>query len=163
MRNGYGAENSRNRVGKPLAYLRAHMLDGCCTPWPFSKQKGYCMVFHNGGRLPRAHILVCTWVNGPKPFPEAHARHLCGKGHLGCFNAACLQWGTAKDNYDDAVRHGTATIGERQGQAKLTDEAVRAIRAEAGLVTQFVLADRFGVSQSLISLVQLGLCWKHVK
>lgn len=161
--NGYGTNNSRNKAGQPLAYLRNHMFDGCCTPWPFYKVKGYCRVYDRGARLGMAHILVCGWVNGPKPFPDAHARHLCGKGQVGCFNAACLQWGTAKDNYDDAVRHGTATIGERQGQAKLTDDAVREIRAMKGRMTQFVLADRFGVSQGLISLVQLGKSWGHVK
>jgi hypothetical protein len=161
--NNYGANNSRNKAGLALAYVRAHMFGGCCTQWPYSKKKGYCMVYHHGERLPQAHILVCTWVNGPKPFPEAHARHLCGKGHLGCFNAACLQWGSAKDNYADAVRHGTATVGERQGASKLTDADVREIRAMRGRATQFVLADRFGVSQSLISLVQLGSSWRHVK
>lgn len=157
------SSNGRHRnAGKPLKYLRAHMHDGCCTPWPFSKQKGYAFVWDGGKRLGAAHVMVCKIVNGPRPTPEYHARHLCGKGQLGCFNAACMKWGTAKQNYEDAVRHGTATIGEKQGSAKLTDEAVIEIRAMRGRVVQPILAKRFGVSQSLISLVQLGKNWTHV-
>jgi hypothetical protein len=149
-------------AGKPLKYLLAHMNDGCCTPWPFTKQKGYGWVWDKNRRIGAAHVIVCTMVNGPKPSPDHHARHLCGKGHLGCFNAACLKWGTAKDNAADAIRHGTFVKGERSGQAKLTDEAVIEIRAQRGRVAQPILAKRFGVSQSLVSLVQLGKAWAHV-
>lgn len=148
--------------GEPMEYLRAHMNDGCCTPWPFAKQKGYGWVWDNGVRIDAAHVIVCEIANGPRPSPVHHARHLCGKGHLGCFNAECLAWGTAKDNYDDAARHGTATIGERVGTSKLTEADVIEIRNSRGKETQVAIAARFGVSQSLISSIQTNQWWKHV-
>lgn len=150
------------KKGEPLRYLLAHMLDGCCTPWPYTRQAGYAWVWDHGKRLGQAHVIVCEMVNGPRPSPSHHARHLCGKGHLGCFSAGCLTWGTAKDNYDDAVRHGTATIGERVGTSKLTEPQVLAIRNLRGRKTQHQIAREFGVSQSLVSAIQAKQWWKHV-
>lgn len=149
-------------AGEPMEYLLAHMNDGCCTPWPFAKQRGYGWVWGNGARIDAAHVIVCEIANGPRPSPAHHARHLCGKGNLGCFNAECLAWGTAKDNYDDAARHGTATIGERVGTSKLTESDVIEIRNSRGKETQVSIAARFGVSQSLISAIQTNQWWKHV-
>lgn len=60
------------------------------------------------------------------------------------------------------ARRENAPIGERNGFSKLSDAAVAEIRAMRGKVTQYVLADKFGVSQSLISIVQLGRVWTHV-
>ena len=60
------------------------------------------------------------------------------------------------------AREGTSR-GERNGFSKLTDDAVLEIRAMRGRVPQPVLAKRFCVSQSLISLVQLGKAWAHVQ
>lgn len=148
--------------GEPMQYLIDHMNDGCCTEWPFAKHRGYGCVWHNGNRVAAAHVIVCEMVRGPRPTPLHHARHLCGKGHMGCFNAACLAWGTAKDNYEDAVKHGTAVIGERVGTSKLTTNEVSEIRALRGKLSQVAIADRFGVSQSLVSAIQNNKWWKHV-
>lgn len=149
-------------AGDPLRYLTDHMFDGCCTPWPFARQKGYAWVWDCGARIGSAHTIVCERVNGPRPSPEHVARHLCGKGDDGCFNAQCLQWGTPKDNYDDAVRHGTAPIGSRVGTAKLNASDVYAIRALRGQIAQTKIAAQFGVSQSLISAIMKNQWWKHV-
>ena len=40
-----------------------------------------------------------------------------------------LRWGTRKENVSDAIKHGTATIGSRNGAAKLTDEMINFARA----------------------------------
>lgn len=152
----------KKHEAQALPYLFAHMYSGCCTPWPFTSRRGYGDVWFDNRRIGRAHVMVCTMINGPKPTPQHHARHLCGKGHLGCFNAFCLKWGTARENAADTVRHGTTLKGETNGAAKLTEVAVRDIRARRGLVSQFVLADEYGVSQGLISLVQLRKVWPHV-
>ncbi len=62
---------------------------------------------------------------------------------------------------DTAIRHRrTALRGVQNPRAKLTDDAVRFIR-ESDATLQ-VLADQFGVDQSLISLVRLRKIWKHV-
>lgn len=53
--------------------------------------------------------------------------------------------------------------GESNGAARLTDRDVVEIRAllKQG-VYQRVIADTFGVSQSLISLINLGRAWAHI-
>lgn len=52
--------------------------------------------------------------------------------------------------------------GERNGQAKLTDAQVIAIRQIAGKVTQKELAHQFGVSESTVSYIVRGCRWSHV-
>lgn len=164
MVNGFKERARRKKFGDPIVYLRAHMFDGCCSPWPFGTHpQGYALLWDSTQGVTRyCHVLVCTWVNGPRPFLGAQSRHLCGKGHLQCFNADCMKWGTAKDNSADSVRHGTTLQGARHPLSKLTDEAVAEIRALRGKVTQQSLAEKFGVTQALISWVQTGGGWKHV-
>lgn len=155
-------KDKRSMAGVPLLYLKEHMYDGCCTEWPFTKQGGYGWVWNHGKRIGAAHVIVCEIVNGKRPSKNHHARHLCGKGHLGCFNADCMQWGTAKENYNDAIEHGTSTKGEKVGTCKLKQEDIEKIRSMRGKFKQREIADMFGVSQSLISLIQLNKWWKHV-
>ena len=50
--------------------------------------------------------------------------------------------------------------GEVNSQAKLTDAKVRLIRASNE--TNKVLAERFGVSDIIISLVKRGKRWRHI-
>lgn len=68
---------------------------------------------------------------------------------------ANLRWGTRSENQNDKVRHGS-----RGGPAKLTSEQVARIRSRrtAG-ETQQSIADAFGVSRSLISLIESGDVW----
>jgi hypothetical protein len=55
-------------------------------------------------------------------------------------------------------------IGERHGQAKLTDAIVREIRQRyiRGVVTQSSLAVKYGVSRTVVARVLLGQSWQHV-
>jgi hypothetical protein len=52
------------------------------------------------------YMLLLT--QGTAKFDGAHARHLCGNGHMSCVNPAHLTWGTAGDNLSDAGRHRAA-------------------------------------------------------
>lgn len=51
--------------------------------------------------------------------------------------------------------------GERNPNAKLTWAQVEEVRALRGTVPARVLAARFGVSRSVISMIMLGLTWKE--
>jgi hypothetical protein len=51
--------------------------------------------------------------------------------------------------------------GIANGQAKLTEEDVNAIRSARG-ETQADLAKQFGVSQTLVWRIRAGKCWTHV-
>jgi hypothetical protein len=75
-----------------------------------------------------------------------------------------LVLGTNADNRADSVRAGTHAHGVRTAGAKLTDEAVRAIRSRyaQGGVTQETLAAEFGVDRSQISMVVNRRTWRHV-
>lgn len=54
--------------------------------------------------------------------------------------------------------------GEPHPSAKLTDDAVRAIRASysPGLISQRDLAELFGVTQQMIARILTGRAWAHV-
>ena len=56
-----------------------------------------------------------------------------------------LRWGTRKENVADAIKHGTATIGSRNGAAKLTDEMVKSIRMSNKIGE---LADQFKIGRA---------------
>lgn len=104
------------------------------------------------------HRLVAEAFHGT-PSPGAVTRHL--NGDPSDNRAENIAWGTCAENSADMVRHGKSTRGERSWFAKLTDDDVRAIRAASG-VTQRELAQRYGVSQQLVSRIQRGEAWTHV-
>lgn len=104
------------------------------------------------------HRLVIQAFRGLAP-KGYQCRHL--NGNPSDNRIENLQWGTAAENYNDRRGHGTANDGERHGNAKLTDDAVRAIRSsdEPGPA----LANRYGVTPSTISGVRLRKSWRLVQ
>jgi DNA-binding transcriptional regulator LsrR (DeoR family) len=62
------------------------------------------------------------------------------------------------------VRDGTATNGEKNAFAKLTEQDVLSIRDEysSGGVTQQQLAAKYAVSRRLISYIVNRKRWKHI-
>ena len=75
-----------------------------------------------------------------------------------------LQYGTVKQNAEDARLHGILVIGSRQGGAKLTESQVyeMRVRHKAG-ETNRELAVQFGVRHSTVKSVVSGRSWKHVE
>ncbi len=74
-----------------------------------------------------------------------------------------LRWGTRKENVADAIKHGTATIGSKNGAAKLTDEMISNIR-KSKLINNSVkaLSNKFQVSATTIRRVLNGFTYKGV-
>jgi hypothetical protein len=70
-----------------------------------------------------------------------------------------LRWDTPKNNSVDKIRHGTTNRGERCGTAKLTLKQVNAIRKDDRL--QRIIAEEYGVRQSVISRIKNGVLWQH--
>lgn len=119
-----------------------------------------------GGKTVSAHRLSFEHVAGPIPHGQ-FVLHRCDDTR--CVNPTHLFLGTHTDNMRDMRAKGRArrgngrAPGERNGQAKLTDDAVRAMRAErsSGL-TYAQVAAHHGVSRATASRACTGEAWRHV-
>lgn len=155
----------RAKKGEAQRYFREVVMpyEGDeCLIWPFHRNAGGYGLLRSNGRTRDAHRVVCEAANGQPPTPSHEAAHSCGSGHLGCVTKRHLVWKTHKENEADKVAHGTVRRGEANTNAKLTVEAVRAIRALSGLQTKTATAAQFCVSIRTIGLVQAGERWGWV-
>lgn len=131
-----------------------------CWNWPNWKDKdGYGRTKFNG-KTAIAHRVAYILACGPIP----DGLVVCHR----CDNPACcrpdhLFVGTQADNCRDAMLKDRHCRGMRNGLARLTDDDVRFIRAQAGRVTQVSLAAKFNVRQSSIWLIQNRKQWAHVQ
>ena len=145
--------------GEPLAWLRRHVSDDQpdCLIWPFARfGNGYAAVVRSGTTKNAANVM-CGLAHGPAPADRPFALHSCGGGQNGCVNPTHLRWGTQAENMVDSVLDGTRARGENQHASKLTEEAVREIRASKARLID--LADRFGVHPETISRVRKRRAW----
>jgi hypothetical protein len=80
-----------------------------------------------------------------------------------CCNPDHLFLGTDADNNADMVRKGRNVVlkGEDSANAKLTADAVRAIREDIRFYR--LIAIDYGVSETTISLIRRRLIWKHIE
>lgn len=152
-----------------MRYIRevlAAPLDGCTT-WPFSPGAGGRGAVAYFGKRYVPAALVCEWYHGPRP-PGLECRHLCGNGHLACFNPAHLCWGTHVENMADRHAHGTTARAQRNAATKLTEAQRAEIRqryqrpprahgSHGPGPSQAQLAAEYGVTQRVISLTIRGL------
>lgn len=131
-----------------------------CLIWPFTRgYNGYAMLT-DGNKSRLVSRRVCEEEHGPAPTPKHEAAHSCGKGHEGCVNRHHLSWKTPKANRADKLIHGTHNRGERHRMAKLTEDRVRAIRSlVGGHLSQRAVAEQFGVSEGLVSLIVSRKVW----
>jgi len=115
------------------------------------------------GTLYKAHRVSYELYVGPIP-AGLLIRHTCDVTL--CCQPAHLEPGDDAANNRDMMKRGRnrQPKGEAQAMAKLTDDAVREIRAAyaSGQVSQQQLADHYGVYQTVISKVVLRRGWKHV-
>jgi hypothetical protein len=132
-------------------------------------------------RFRYGHVVAYILTTGHEPPPETPCiTHLCDNGHLGCVRPSHLIPDTQRGNVQQAVVRGRMAAGDRNGShtrpdriargeqarnAKLTEDAVRAIRRDyvRRKVTQNQLAARYGISQRTVSRVIRGKIWKHVQ
>lgn len=132
------------------------------------------------------HRLVCAAFHGlpPTVLHEVAHRDGCGLNN----RADNLRWATHSSNEADKLNHGTSLLGrpsnvppsrrargashgrhtrpernargERNGLSKLTEAKVTAIRLDPR--PRKIVAAEHGVSVSMISYIQRGICWAHV-
>lgn len=145
-----------------------------CWPWTARcTDKGYGQFVLYPPDAPKkrtvaAHRLAYELTHGPLVNWGLH-----GCNNPPCCNPAHIYDGTPSQNAVDSVVAGTSAVlrpdhpkarGERAGNAKLTDDAVRDIRRRyaAGGISQQQLADEYGVNQTKISAVVHRRTWRHV-
>jgi len=116
-----------------------------------------------GDRLRLAvHILVALAFIGRKPSPRHEVAHDDGIRQHNHFSN--LRWDTRKGNHADLKAHGTSVVGERNGNAKLSDLQIADIRSrlkprpgrkrlQRGMVS--ALAKEFGVCTMTITSIVL--------
>lgn len=155
-----GRMKERARGGQARALVQTIIANGPqphCVFWPYATNSaGYGHIGIKGTNI-LVSRLVCEGFNGSPPTPRHQAAHACGNGHLGCCNPGCLYWATPRENALDRLKHGTDGNGPNNPAAKLTTEAVIAIRSNPTGLMGKDLAVQFGVSKQQISKIRLGL------
>lgn len=135
-----------------------------CLPNGYGHFWGYRYIRDNRSRSKSggAHRWAWELTRGPIP-AEMFVLHRCDNPP--CCNPAHLFLGTPADNMHDMVAKGREAHvrGENHGAAILTARTVLEIRtALSSGNSQQSLAGRFGVSQTLISAINLRKVWRHI-
>jgi hypothetical protein len=132
-----------------------------CWPWiGCLRSDGYGVV-GCGARSCRAHRLAYEMTFGPIP-DGLHVLHDCD--NRACCRPDHLTLGTNLDNITDMIAKGRQHRGERSPGAKLTETAVRLVRARhAAGVALDVIAVEFGISKANASLIINRRTWWHVE
>ena len=146
--------------GSPAKFVEESIKDPGpdCIIWPFFKSKaGYGQVEKDGNVWPahRFALILFTGVDH-KHLNAAHGP--CNTP--ACINPLHLSWKTQKENCADKHRDGTAQIGERGPNAKLTEDEVLKILQDPR--SQRKIAADYGVHQTQISLIKRGRNWAHL-
>ncbi len=126
---------------------------------PRPQSKEHLSVTLSCKKTAQVHSLVLEAFVGPRPYGLECLHHDDDPTNNRLSN---LRWGTRSDNIRDGIRNGKYHVGERVYNARLTDEAVRFIRANPHLPSAY-LGNRFGVHETAVRFARSGKTWKHVK
>ena len=128
---------------------------GDCHEWRGSVAKNGYGYFHRDGKTHYAHRVAYELENGPT---DLQVMHSCDNRK--CVNPAHLRAGTRAENMADMTSKLRQAHGTKNGHAKLSEDAVRAIRIAAG--THAAIAKAYGVSQATVTMLKGGRTWRHV-
>lgn len=137
-----------------------------CIDWPFATASGYGVVVVDRRKRQATHVALEQAGQPRPPAPGNHALHSCDRPI--CVNPRHLRWGTDKENKRDMVERGRdnhrGALGERNSHAVLTEDKVRAIRAErADGAKETEVAARYGISPQAVGHITRRETWKHVR
>jgi hypothetical protein len=164
----HGSPDDRLHVRAPVEVRFWRFVDkgsrAPCWEWTGARQTtGYGVTSLTGGRASGrigAHRLSYQMHCGE--IPEGMViMHSCDNPW--CVNPDHLSVGTHAENTADMHTKGRANrpIGSQSSVAKLTEEAVREIRASS--LSQRKLAEKYGVGATTIRNALHGRYWSHVK
>lgn len=130
-----------------------------CWEWPFGYMREYGAIWFQG-RGTKAHIVALILDGNPRPDPpNHHTLHSCDNPP--CVNPDHLRWGTRQDNSADKVAKHRHPYGETAPRAKLTEEMVRAIRADPR--PNYIVAMDYPVARNTICAIRKRRSWKHLE
>jgi hypothetical protein len=157
--------NGRHMRGQPvhvrLAEHTGETTSTGCILWIGAKNNhGYGRFTMNGKGI-LAHRASYEITHGKIP-DGLFVLHKCDVP--ACINPDHLELGTQTDNMRQASQRQRVKVprckGEQQGSAKLTNEKVLMIRQEQG--THKSIAEKYGVSISVIYAVRNKKTWRHI-
>lgn len=136
--------------------------DGGCWLWTGHQgHNGYGQIALDGKRL-RVHRVSYELHHGPIP-GSSLVLHRCDVRN--CWNPDHLFVGTPAENSDDMMgkaRHIPApSPGMANGNALLTDDQVRAIRADQRRIVD--IAEAYGIHFTTVSDIRRRKSWRHVE
>lgn len=126
--------------------------------WPWRGCKDDYGKFKVDGELHVAHR-VALWLVFGTPLDGIVVRHRCDNPP--CCNPYHLLTGSHADNVADRVLRDRSARGIRNGRSKLTDEQVRAIRADPR--PNVAICQEYGVCNATVSNIKNRRTWTHVK
>ena len=149
------AESGRT-LEERLAYYSRDAEGGCKVWTGYRNPKGYgTMSFIK--RCDYAHRWAYRSAHGAIPAGLCVC-HRCD--NPGCINPDHLFLGTKAENNADMQAKGRAAAGERNGLAKLTEAEAKAILMDHR--RHRVIADEYGVSDSLVCMIKRRKVWAHL-
>lgn len=125
---------------------------------------GYCRVkLREPGKKPNTvdvHRLVAMLFLGTPELKHSQVRHLNGKRTDN--TSSNIAWGTARENSDDKLLHGTMVMGEKTINAKMTNESVKdAVERYGRGESISSIAIVMGVSSRCIYYIVTGKTWSR--
>lgn len=115
------------------------------------------IIFVSGAHRYVHHLVLETFAEErPEGYEACHLNGIRDDNRL-----SNLMWGTRKENHSHKNAHGTAMVGEKHWNAKLTSAQAKKIRwlLDKGLGGKY-LARRFGVSPMTISRIKNNKAWR---
>jgi hypothetical protein len=132
-------------------------------PWR-NRKTGYLQISlwrGNCGYRTTVHHLVALAFSGERPSPKHVVAHNDGSRDNNHWTN--LRWATQRENIADTVPHGTHNRGSRNGQAKLDEVCVAAIRKMALMqIPHRVAADGFGICRQTVGDIVSRKRWGHL-
>lgn len=141
--------------------------NGDCWEWRgYVHPTGYGQLMAGDGSQKNINSNRAAWIAENGDIPDGlWVLHRCDNRL--CCNPEHLWLGTPRDNTQDMIAKGRrrsadqVARGEDVGNAKITEEIVRAIRAEPPMTFK-ALGEKYGISTATAHSIKLRRTWTHI-